>query len=61
MPEEMEEECTNEEKDTGLIASGRDKLGSYIEDNQTEILETFGDYISWSWDRHSFQQLPAVG
>ena len=53
MPEEMEEECTNEEKDTGLIASGRDKLGSYIEDNQTESLETFEDYLGLETDTHS--------
>ena len=50
MLEEMEEERTNEEqKDTGLRASGRDKLGSFFEDNQTEILETFEDCMDISW------------
>ena len=55
MPEEMKE-CTNdheEEKDTGLRASGGDKLGSYIEDNQTESLETFEDYLGLETDTHS--------
>ena len=52
--EEEEVEGTNgEEKDTGLRASGRDKLGSYIEDNQTESLETFEDYLGLETDTHS--------
>ena len=47
------EGMNEEEKDTGLRASGRDKLGSYIEDNQTESLETFEDYLGLETDTHS--------
>ena len=36
-----------------MRASGRDKLGSYIEDNQTESLETFEDYLGLETDTHS--------
>ena len=38
----------------GLRASGRDKLGSYIEDNQTDLKTLFQDYLG-------LEQLPLVG
>ena len=53
--EEEVEGMNEEEKNIGLRASGRDKLGiySYIEDNQTESLETFEDYLGLETDTHS--------